>query len=486
MLGLPATVFLGDSDHGLRLASGQAEEGNDRLRLASASLVGNRVTIAAAESEGADGYEPRPLAAVPMCTESRALGAIVIDGASEPATLDLLASLGALAGTVIEQREHARTTAAEARIDALTGLANKRSFHERLETELDSVTKESPLSVILLDVDNFKAINDREGHLVGDRVLGKVARVALAALRVGEDIFRLGGEEFAVLVHADKRNAERVANRIRDGLSAQRRDTPLPTISAGVATAPGDGRTAEVLLHKADVALYAAKERGRDRVITYEPAAEDNDRSEREEREQQLEAGWWLKVLGAAARARHEDELGPGWLPQDVAHLCDLVAVELGLTADQRESVVLAAVLAELCKLTLPDSIRRKATRLTAREWSLLRTRTERLVAALSPIPHLAAAMPILTSCRERWDGRGHPGRLRGRDIPVGSRIVSVCEAYCALTQPRSYRPARTQARALLELQELAGSRFDPVCVAALHAVSERGSLAAGPAGVAA
>jgi diguanylate cyclase (GGDEF)-like protein len=477
LLDAPAAVFLGDNEDGLRAAVCPPDPHEERLRLAEAAASSARLTTTLVQPNGNGLAEALQLTAVPMSTAAQTFGAIVIDGTAEPAQLELLSSVAALAAALIEQRERAETTAAEARLDPLTGLANKRAFHERLETLLPSATADAPLSVVLFDVDNFKRINDREGHLIGDRVLRQVARVSLSALRTGEDLFRLGGEEFAVLVHADKRNAERVANRIRNGLAAQRRHDPLPTVSAGVAMAPADGELAEQLLHKADVALYAAKEQGKDRVVAYAPDASDAAASDRELREQHLEAEWWMKVLGANARGRPDDDLGPGWLPQDIAHLCDLVAIELAIPDEDREAIVLAAVLTELCKLTLPDSIRRKAARLTPREWKLVRGRTERLVGALAPIPHLAEAMPILTSFRERWDGRGYPGQLRGDTIPIGARIVALCETFCALTQPRSYRPARTQARALLELQELSGRRFDPACVQALQNVAERGAL---------
>jgi diguanylate cyclase (GGDEF)-like protein len=478
-LGAPAAMYLAaaDGDPTLACVWPEGTSLGDPLPLVGQALASGSIAIAPVDRPiaGNGSSTPSRRAAVPITAATGPFGVMVIDGVDEARDIRFLLTIADLVSAAVSHREHAQASAEEARIDPLTGLANKRAFHERLEQAVEKVEREGgDLSIIVFDLDDFKKINDREGHLVGDRVLHEVARVTLSTLRVGEDAFRLGGEEFAVLVESSKFGTEQVADRIRDALAAQRRSEPLPSMSAGIATFPEDGRTKDELLHKADVALYAAKERGKDRVVSYSARIADETLSVEDERQHRLESDWWRKILGAATRGTWSDEDGPGWSPHDVAQLAVVVAREMGLSDDEVEAVSLGAVLVELSKLGIPDTIKAKSGRLSPREANLVRERTTQIVSALTPVPHLAAALPILRSCRERWDGNGHPEGLTGEMIPVGARVVAVCDTFCALVRQRSYRPARTQTRALLELQERAGTWFDPAAVHALRSVMER------------
>jgi diguanylate cyclase (GGDEF)-like protein len=479
-LGGPAAMYLAgpDTEPTLGYVFPEGTRFGGALPLVEQALASGSIAIAPVDRAlDANGLaDPARRAAVPITTASGPFGVIVIDGVDEARDIRFLMTIADLVSAAVTHREHAQASAEEARLDPLTGLANKRAFHEQLGEAVQKAEEDGgPLSIIIFDLDDFKKINDREGHLVGDRVLHEVARVTLATLRVGEDAFRLGGEEFAVLLEARKEGAEQVADRIRQGLAAQRRGEHLPSISAGVATFPEDGRSKHELLHKADVALYAAKERGKDRVVGYSSRIADDTTSIEVERQHRLEGEWWRKVLGAASRGTWaDDKAGPGWSPDDVSQLAVFVGREMGLPEEELDAVSLGAVLVELSKLGIPEAIKAKSGRLSPREANLVRERTSQIVSALTPVPHLSGALPILRSCRERWDGNGYPDGLAGDAIPVGARVVAVCDTFCALVRQRSYRPARTQARALLELQERAGSWFDPAVVHALHTIMER------------
>ncbi|HKP17426.1 MAG TPA: diguanylate cyclase [Gaiellaceae bacterium] len=160
----------------------------------------------------------------------------------------------------------------QARRDSLTGLPNRRSFDEHVDALLNRPRSlDQPVGLVLFDLDAFKQINDVHGHLAGDAVLQDVARVALREVRLNEDLFRVGGEEFAIVVIGDADDAVRVAERVRSAVAAQRRTPHAPTLSAGVASFPTDGRTKDELIHCADVALYAAKREGKNRVVRWQP-----------------------------------------------------------------------------------------------------------------------------------------------------------------------------------------------------------------------
>ena len=166
--------------------------------------------------------------------------------------------------------------AGEARSDALTGLPNQRAFSEHIDGTLKAVRATGEeVSLLLFDLDNFKQINDTEGHPVGDQVLRSVARVVLGQIRLGEEAFRVGGEEFAVVVHGGIAAGSRVAERVRTALVEQRRERTLPTLSGGIAAFPSQADARDELVHRADLALYAAKAGGKNRVVVYDASLGD-------------------------------------------------------------------------------------------------------------------------------------------------------------------------------------------------------------------
>jgi diguanylate cyclase (GGDEF)-like protein len=150
------------------------------------------------------------------------------------------------------------------RRDALTGLPNRRTFDEYLDSMFSPRGETgNPFALVLFDIDHFKRINDTQGHTAGDHVLRDVATVAIRQLRTGEQIFRIGGEEFAIVVHGNRNAGVIVAERVRTSVESEPREPRLPTLSAGVAAFPEDAHTREQLFHQADLALYAAKHGGR-------------------------------------------------------------------------------------------------------------------------------------------------------------------------------------------------------------------------------
>jgi diguanylate cyclase (GGDEF)-like protein len=211
--------------------------------------------------------------AAPLVADGQALGALLVAmPANVQAVVDveLVAAVADLAAASLANERRYAFTYAEARRDALTGLANKRAFDEHLGASLTraSVSNES-VSVVLFDLDDFKQVNDRDGHAVGDEVLRDVGRVLMRVVRAEDEVFRIGGEEFTIVIEGYSQTAAEVGERVRKAFAEHRRGHYLPTISAGVATFPVHAGSAEDLLRKADIALYAAKFAGKDRVQIY-------------------------------------------------------------------------------------------------------------------------------------------------------------------------------------------------------------------------
>ena len=214
--------------------------------------------------------------AVPLLADGERLGVLLI---VMPANVqfdlddDLVGALADIAAGDLSSRRKLALSQAEARRDPLTHLRNRRAFDEHLEALVEQATsREAPVALVLVDLDEFKEINDTKGHAVGDRVLVAVASVLEAQARTGEEVFRIGGDEFAVVVRGDADAATRAAERFRQAVESSS-DEPdaLPGISVGVASFPEHGHERDALLAHADEALYAAKRAGRNRVAVYEP-----------------------------------------------------------------------------------------------------------------------------------------------------------------------------------------------------------------------
>jgi ribonuclease P protein subunit RPR2 len=179
---------------------------------------------------------------------------------------ELVASVADLAAASLANERRLALTHAESRRDALTGLPNRRAFDEHLAR---ACKRDARVALAVFDLDDFKRVNDTDGHAVGDEVLREVGRVVSRMMRVDEDAFRIGGDEFAFLIRGGTRDASRAAQRLRRAFSRQRRGHPLPTLSIGIAAYPDDADRPDELLRRADVALYAAKWAGKDQLVVY-------------------------------------------------------------------------------------------------------------------------------------------------------------------------------------------------------------------------
>jgi diguanylate cyclase (GGDEF)-like protein/putative nucleotidyltransferase with HDIG domain len=347
--------------------------------------------------------------------------------------------------------------------DPLTGLGNHRHFHERLQRDLDEAQERGvALTLCLLDIDNFKQINDRFGHPVGDRVLAQVA----ARLRQGGEAFRLGGDEFALLLpRRDEHEGFSIAKAIIERVAeAECEHGGHVSISAGIATYPQHGVERSELVRVADSALYLAKEHGKNRVRVYRPdllelaelrrLAEGPDRAAR------------LRAAASLAHAVDARDAYTGSHSYMVGELAARVAKKMGLESEQVELARLAGSLHDLGKLAIPEEILRKPGPLNEAERLVLERHPQIGFRMLDSLGVEPVASWVLHH-HERWDGDGYPDRLGGEAIPLGSRILFVADAYDAMTTDRIYRSKFSHERAISELERCAGTQFDPDVVTA-------------------
>jgi diguanylate cyclase (GGDEF)-like protein/putative nucleotidyltransferase with HDIG domain len=350
--------------------------------------------------------------------------------------------------------------------DPLTGLGNHRHFHERLQRDLDKAQAEGfPLTLCLLDIDNFKQINDRFGHPVGDRVLAQVA----ARLRQGGEAFRLGGDEFALLLAGrDEHEGLSIARSVIDRVAeTECEHGGRISMSAGIATYPQHGVERSELVRVADSALYLAKDQGKNTVRVYRPdlielaelrrLAEGPDRAAR------------LRAAASLAHAVDARDAYTGSHSYMVGELAARVARRMGLDMEAIELTRLAGSLHDLGKLAIPEEILRKPGPLNEAERLVLERHPQIGFRMLDSLGVEPVASWVLHH-HERWDGNGYPERRAGEDIPLGARILFVADAYDAMTTDRVYRSRLSHERAMAELERCAGTQFDPEVVSAFKA----------------
>ena len=363
--------------------------------------------------------------------------------------------------------------------DPLTGLGNHRHFHERLQRELLNAEEQArPLTLCLVDIDDFKRINDRFGHPSGDRMLSQIA----TRLRQGGEAFRLGGDEFALLLaDHDESTARTAAESIVERISTVDFDhIGQVTVSAGLATFPVQGHGRDELIRLADSAMYWAKEHGKNRVRLYRPDIVELAELKRFAAGPDKAARY--RAAASLAKAVDARDTYTGSHSERVAELAARVAVRLGLDAEQVELTRLAASLHDLGKLAIPEEMLKKAGTLTDSERLVLQRHPQIGFRMLDSLGVDLIAHLVLHH-HERWDGAGYPDSLSGEQIPLGSRIIFVSDAYDAMTSDRRYRPRRSSRAALAELERCAGSQFDPGIVAAFREeIEESSPLKAAPA----
>ena len=374
-----------------------------------------------------------------------------------------LLAVSALAGVLYGRAQHLIGLLSEVAVsDELTGLLNRRGYQQRLREELARAERGGkPLSIVLGDIDGFKALNDRFGHSEGDEALQAFAETCRRHVRDVDFMSRVGGEEFAiVLPGADEAAAFLAAERLRRGIRSEMRtpDGAAITASFGIATYPEHGSKAECLLDHADQAMYAAKRLGRDCTVPYSSDMSTTTPS-LVNREQ-------LQAVVLLAETLDVRDAGTCAHSRTVSSLCESTARALQLPSARVERIRLAGLVHDIGKIGVPDHVLRKPGGLSHTEWIEMRKHPElgsRIVAAAG----LDDIAGWVLAHHERVDGNGYPNGLPGDEIPLEARILSVADAYEAMTADRPYRKSMEMAEAIAELQRQAGTQFDATVVEA-------------------
>jgi diguanylate cyclase (GGDEF)-like protein len=318
--------------------------------------------------------------------------------------------------------------------DSLTGLPNRR----QLMTDLESAVGEEDALLALFDLNGFKTYNDTFGHPAGDVLLTRLGHALRRDVGDAGVAYRLGGDEFCVLAFGPAREATITA--AVEALSERGGAFTIGN-SYGVVRLDDRIRKAEDALRIADQRMYEHKNGGG-------RSAGDQSKA----------------VLVRAMSERHPDLTAHS---ADVSRTAELVAQRLDVPEDRLEPIRHAAELHDVGKVGIPDAILSKPGPLDEEEWAFVRRHTiigERIV---DGAPALAEVGRLVRSSHERWDGGGYPDGLPGETIPLGSRIIAVCDAFDAMISDRPYHSGRSTSAALAELRRCSGTQFDPAVVQA-------------------
>ena len=347
----------------------------------------------------------------------------------------------ALLGVVLIGAAMARrwvSTSRDALTDALTGLGNRRKLVDDLARELPGATPAQPLGVLLCDLDGFKLYNDAFGHPAGDALLARLGHRLDAAVGEAGAAYRLGGDEFCVIARLGSEGIEPLAQRTIEALSERGDGFDVGTSYGGV-VATGDLKTVEAALRAADQRLYASKSGGRRSAAR--------------------------QAADALLQALHERQPELDDHLHGVGDLVAAVGDRMGLAGNELDLLRQAGELHDLGKVAIPDSILSKPGPLDDEEWTFVRQHPVVGDRIISAAPALAQVGKLVRASHERFDGSGYPDGRAGEEIPLGARIIAVCDAYDAMSGPRPYRLGMSEEVALDELRRCAGEQFDPKIV---------------------
>jgi len=446
--------------------------------------------------------DSRAVLCLPISYGETLLGVLNVESRDEnafaPQDVLILNTLADLLATALHNSFVFQRLQQQSITDGLTGIKTRRFFWEALSSEWKRASRSGrPFSVVLIDLDKFKEVNDSLGHLEGDLVLARVGRLLEQKCRQSNVVARYGGDEFIILMpETGIEQAQVLAERLRLWLAT---DPMLEehhiTGSFGVASFPVHGFSIEDLIRMADEGMYLSKRGGGNKVSTSEPFREgtavhrqlissyiegflqrqQNGPDHLEELVGTLrklcattgdggaiamrEA---VEALAQSAEMREPNAVGHG---ERTAHFAGIIARGLSLSTKEIDDIAFAGRIHDVGKLFVEERILNKSGPLSEAEFSLIKTHPQVGAEILRAIPHAENVAHAVAAHHEAFDGSGYPLGLSGEDIPLFGRIVAVADAYANMMSERSFAPAKTHEQAITELGKLSGTRFDGMIV---------------------
>ena len=393
-------------------------------------------------------------------------GVLRWQGSFDDSERDLVNSISIEAGAALQNAHLYQEARRRADLDGVTDLFNHRSMQEKLNAEINRARKQkNTLTIVMMDLNNFKFFNDTYGHPVGDSVLRKVADCLRDTCRADDVLGRYGGDEFiALLTDTDARGAlevcARIAARVEETayIEVEGRRIPI-SLSFGASVYPHDGEVPLELLTLADANLYEAKRGGSPLMIQRNTAEETQELKQLKN----VGVGGSFGVLDALVTAIDNKDHYTRRHSEDVAHWATLMVQQLGHATDTQRAVRICGLLHDVGKIAVPDAVLRKPGRLNDDEFNIMQQHPVFGALIVKDVPNLEEVLGGIRHHHERYDGKGYPDKLKGEAIPFMGRLLAVPDCFSAMTTDRPYRKALSWVEAIEEIERGKDTQFDPV-----------------------
>lgn len=401
-------------------------------------------------------------------------GVILITSSSSKKRLaydevEIISNITSVASIAIKNAKLYENARLEARTDELTGLLNRKYFYEVLNEEFEK-NKDASLALAIINVDDFKLYNQLYGIKEGDMCLQRVADIINSSVGESGYTARYGAKEFAVLLpdydlFSARNLVESIAKQIYV-MNNRRTDMKLKpiTVSAGISAAPYAAKNVKELLENVDLAVYHVKHSGKNGIQVFDTMFRNNNKDAHAKTHAHIykEYESTIYALTAAIDAKDHYTFSHS---TNVAYYATALARTLGMNEDMIEIIHQAALLHDVGKIGIPESVLNKAGSLTDEEYEMIKGHVEASIDIIRHLPSLDYVIPAVIGHHERYDGKGYPRRIAGEDIPLTARILCVADSFDAMTSIRCYKKAFPVKVAREKLIQDAGKQFDPELV---------------------
>lgn len=382
----------------------------------------------------------------------------------------MISSVSSIASMAIKNAQLYERVYREARTDELTGLLNRKYFVKMLD-DIFEENKDDTITFAIINLDDFKLYNQLYGMAKGDEALKKIADIIQTTVPENGVVARYSGKEFAIVlprydIFAAKNLVESICQQISMMNKKNKGEFKLKTItvSAGISSYPfGSSNVTELVSH-ADMAVYHVKHKGKNGIQIFDTVLQHTTEEFEEKNTKDIYQEYEATIFALMAAIDAKDHYTFSH-SHNVAYYATSLAKLMGYDNDVIEIIRQSALLHDIGKISIPESILNKDGLLTDEEYEQMKNHVEASIEIIRHLPSLDYVIPAVMGHHERYDGNGYPRRIKGEDIPLFARMLCIADSFDAMTSKRCYKEKLSTERSLEILKEEAGKQFDPKLV---------------------